>query len=70
MAATQRRAAPNDSVSAHARARSHKLGWRMTALTVGRCMCGEVKFQAKGEPKCVLWCRCQSCRRHTGAGWR
>lgn len=39
----------------------------MIAVAVGRCMCGEVKFKAKGKPKWVLWCHCQSCRRHTGA---
>jgi len=33
----------------------------------GRCMCGEVRFQAIGKPKWVLWCHCESCRRHSGA---
>lgn len=34
---------------------------------VGRCMCGAVSFEAKGAPKWVLWCHCESCRRHSGA---
>ncbi|MBS0385334.1 MAG: GFA family protein [Proteobacteria bacterium] len=33
----------------------------------GRCLCGDVRFRAIGAPKWVLWCHCQSCRRHSGA---
>ena len=33
----------------------------------GRCLCGAVKFRAVGAPKWVLWCHCESCRRHSGA---
>lgn len=33
----------------------------------GRCLCGAVSFRAQGKPKWVLWCHCQSCRRHSGA---
>jgi hypothetical protein len=33
----------------------------------GGCMCGSVRFEAKGAPKWVLWCHCESCRRHSGA---
>jgi len=33
----------------------------------GRCLCGAVKFRASGAPKWVLWCHCESCRRHSGA---
>lgn len=33
----------------------------------GRCLCGAVQFRAIGAPKWVLWCHCESCRRHSGA---
>ncbi len=33
----------------------------------GRCLCSEVRFRAEGAPKWVLWCHCESCRRHSGA---
>jgi hypothetical protein len=33
----------------------------------GRCLCGAVRFRAAMRPKWVLWCHCESCRRHTGA---
>jgi hypothetical protein len=33
----------------------------------GRCLCGAVSFRAEGAPKWVLWCHCNSCRRHSGA---
>jgi hypothetical protein len=33
----------------------------------GRCLCGAVRFVAKGTPTAVAWCHCQSCRKHSGA---
>jgi len=33
----------------------------------GSCICGAVRFVATGQPKWVVWCHCQSCRRHSGA---
>ncbi len=33
----------------------------------GRCHCNAVRFEALGPPKWVLWCHCESCRRHSGA---
>ena len=39
----------------------------MSELYSGRCLCGAVRFEAKGKPKWVKWCHCESCRRHSGA---
>ncbi len=36
-------------------------------LTIGGCMCGAVRYEARGEPLVVVHCHCESCRRHTGA---
>jgi hypothetical protein len=33
----------------------------------GRCFCGEVKFEATGEPVAMGYCHCESCR-HWSAG--
>ena len=33
----------------------------------GGCLCGAVRFRAMGTPKWILWCHCQSCRKHSGA---
>jgi hypothetical protein len=39
----------------------------MTDVYAGRCLCGGVRFEARGTPKWVRWCHCESCRRHSGA---
>src|SRR3990167_9473369 len=39
----------------------------MTEVFEGRCLCGAGRFQAVGAPRWVLWCHCESCRRHSGA---
>ena len=39
----------------------------MSDVHEGRCLCGDVRFRASGAPKWVLWCHCESCRRHSGA---
>jgi hypothetical protein len=33
----------------------------------GGCLCGAVRFRAVGAPNWILWCHCQSCRKHSGA---
>jgi len=39
----------------------------MTEVYAGRFLCGAVRFEAKGKPKSLFWCHCDSCRRHSGA---
>ncbi len=39
----------------------------MVEIYEGRCLCGDIHFRATGKLKWVLWCHCQSCRRHSGA---
>jgi hypothetical protein len=39
----------------------------MSDAIEGRCLCGAVRFRAAEPPKWILWCHCESCRRHTGA---
>jgi len=33
----------------------------------GGCMCGAIRYEAKGPPRDVAFCHCNSCRKHTGA---
>jgi hypothetical protein len=33
----------------------------------GRCMCGDIRYELMSEPIAVIYCHCESCRRHTGA---
>ena len=38
-----------------------------TKTATGKCLCGAVRFEAKGPSFRVIACHCESCRRHTGA---
>jgi hypothetical protein len=33
----------------------------------GGCLCGAVRYQMTGQPLSVIYCHCQSCRKHAGA---
>ena len=33
----------------------------------GHCLCGQLSFEAAGEPQWVAYCHCDSCRRHTAS---
>jgi hypothetical protein len=33
----------------------------------GRCMCGDIRYEYRGDPIATLYCHCESCRRHTSA---
>ena len=33
----------------------------------GHCLCGQLSFQARGEPGWVAYCHCASCRRHSAS---
>jgi len=46
--------------------RNVKLG-SMSDRFEGSCLCGAVRFVATGQPESVVWCHCESCRKHSGA---
>lgn len=37
--------------------------------TTGRCLCGSVTFEGRGDPKWVIHCHCRNCQRASGAGF-
>jgi hypothetical protein len=36
-------------------------------IRTGRCFCGAIRFEARGEPRFVSNCHCESCRRASSA---
>ncbi len=37
------------------------------AVVIGGCLCGAVRYAARGKVKWTAYCHCQSCRRATGS---
>ncbi len=37
------------------------------SIRTGRCLCGAVRFQTRGEPRFISNCHCESCRRAASA---
>lgn len=35
--------------------------------TIGRCLCGAIRYEFRGAPEWVVHCHCDSCRRQTSA---
>jgi hypothetical protein len=35
----------------------------------GHCLCGQVRYESKGEPVFVQSCHCKTCQRHSGAAF-
>jgi hypothetical protein len=33
----------------------------------GRCLCGDIRYEFRGDPIVTLHCHCDSCRRHTSS---
>ena len=33
----------------------------------GRCLCGDIAYEYRGQPTRILHCHCESCRRHTSS---
>ena len=41
----------------------------MAAEFAGGCMCGEIRYSCKAEPKTVYYCHCEDCRRGSGSAF-
>lgn len=40
----------------------------MTTGFTGSCLCGEISYEAKGEPQLTGHCHCVDCRKSSGSG--
>jgi hypothetical protein len=38
-----------------------------SAVTTGRCLCGEIRYEFVGPPDRLFHCHCDSCRRHVSS---
>lgn len=48
---------------------SKTIGEQMEKGLTGRCLCGDVQYEYKGEPEGASYCHCYDCRRATGGAY-
>lgn len=40
-----------------------------TTIYAGGCLCGAVRYEVRGDPKCQGYCFCRDCRKASGSGF-
>src|SRR6266851_10436902 len=56
--------------SGHSSVRAKPSGAKLRGMSdqlEGSCLSGAVRFVATGQPESIVWCHCDSCRKHSGA---
>jgi hypothetical protein len=39
----------------------------LNAVVSGRCLCGDIRYEYRGDPAATVHCHCESCRRHASS---
>ncbi len=42
----------------------------MTETHMGRCYCGAVEIEVRGDPLEMGYCHCENCQRYSAARWK